>query len=161
MKGHDKVIEVTECTSRRLAGGGPLLVTSCHVTRGGRPTRETPDVEPTSVQCWASIADGGPTLSRRWFIFYIYWGWAQCWIIVWPSSTPLAQHLLNIDSMCRVCQEIQFSANTIGKPNIGLMLGHRLRRWPSIKPTLGQHYLSPDAVAGVYCISVREYPSLN
>ena len=29
-------------------------------------------------------------------------------------------------------------ASTIHRANVGLMLGHRLRRWPNIKPTLAQ-----------------------
>ena len=28
--------------------------------------------------------------------------------------------------------------NAIRSPNVGLMLGHRLRRWPNSKPTLGR-----------------------
>ena len=29
-------------------------------------------------------------------------------------------------------------ANKIRRPNVGLLLGHRLRRWPNINQTLGQ-----------------------
>ena len=34
------------------------------------------------------------------------------------------------------------SANTICLPNAGLMLAHRLRRWPYINPSTGQHIVS-------------------
>ena len=31
-----------------------------------------------------------------------------------------------------------YPANTRRSPNVGLMLGHRLRRWSNITPTLGE-----------------------
>ena len=34
-----------------------------------------------------------------------------------------------------------FPANTRHSPNVGLMLGQRLRRWPSIKSTLGWYFV--------------------
>ena len=34
-------------------------------------------------------------------------------------------------------------------PDVGLMLGHRLRRWPNIKPTLGRRFLLTVGAVGL------------
>ena len=39
---------------------------------------------------------------------------------------------------CVVFVANNIPSNTIHSTNVGLMLGHRLRRWPNIKPTLGE-----------------------
>ena len=40
-----------------------------------------------------------------------------------------------------------FPANTKRSANVGLMLAHRLRRWPNIKPPLGQRLVFPGIVS--------------
>ena len=47
-------------------------------------------------------------------------------------------------------------ANTTPSPNVILMLGHRLRRWPNIKITLGKGVVF-SGIACTYClIGTRE-----
>ena len=41
-----------------------------------------------------------------------------------------------------VIQREWFPANTRRLPNAGLMLAQRLRRWPNIKPALGEYIVS-------------------
>ena len=45
------------------------------------------------------------------------------------------------------------SANIKRCPNVGLLLGHRLRRWPYTKPTLGQRFIF--AVHPLLVIGIR------
>ena len=48
-------------------------------------------------------------------------------------------------------------------PNVGLMLAHRLRRWPNIRPTLGQHlvFAGLDQLAGGCLFNDRAYRHRN
>ena len=43
---------------------------------------------------------------------------------------------------------ISADVNTIHSTNAGLMLAHRLRRWPSINPTLSRRPLFADTPSG-------------
>ena len=69
-------------------------------------------------------------------------------------NTTLGQHLLfawrplpsDDDTLSQCCPDIQppwghIPANTSCCTNAGLMLGHRLRRWPNIKSALVQRLL--------------------
>ena len=56
--------------------------------------------------------------------------------VAWPTSSLLnASFLSSSDS---ILLSNASPANTGRWPNVGLMLGHRLRRWPNIDPALGQ-----------------------
>ena len=61
-------------------------------------------------------------------------------------------------SMCGLCQTRSClrTANMGCWPDTGLMLGRRLRRWPSIKPTLVQYF-----VFAVCTVSRRCFQMLN
>ena len=69
--------------------------------------QEADDVYPMLVQCWSSVVDGGPTLNQHWSNI----------LCQQPCSRP--------------------NTNPRHSPNAGLMLGQRRRRWPNIKPALG------------------------
>ena len=45
-----------------------------------RRSQQTRDVEPLSVQCWASVVDGGPTLNQQWLNVSSLLGWANIWL---------------------------------------------------------------------------------
>ena len=57
---------------------------------------------------------------------------AQCWFNIGPPSATLDQHSTSIGPVSRVFfpPSRKHSINIVGS-----MLGHRLRRWPNIKPT--------------------------
>ena len=61
-----------------------------------------------------------------------------CWASVIDGGPTLQQHLVSIFAGIWARRD----ANTIYWPNICLMQAQRLRRWPSIKPSLGQHLVS-------------------
>ena len=52
--------------------------------------------------------------------------------------------------VCCIFQLI-YTANTIHRPSVGLMSGHRLRHWPNIKTTLVQSLVFTGAV----CVTVK------
>ena len=63
-------------------------------------------------------------------------GWR--WLDVGPDSTTLAQHLINIETTYRARRdEDSIPENMMHSSNVCLMLAHRLRRWPNIKPNIG------------------------
>ena len=65
----------------------------------------------------------------------------RCWLNVVLSSQTTGQHWNNIGSMSSVCGNTRAAnnpVNTIPWNNAGLILAHRLRLWPNIRPTLLQ-----------------------
>ena len=54
---------------------------------------------------------------------------------------------------------IAFTADTRLSPYVVLMLGHRLRRWPNIKPTLGHISVLIDTItlSGTHDLDFSEY----
>ena len=62
----------------------------------------------------------------------------QFWFYVVPPSATLAQHKISIGSTSSVYWGSDHSVNTRRSPSFGWLLAHRLRRWPSSKPTLDQ-----------------------
>ena len=89
-------------------------------------SQQTRDVEPMLVQCWASVADYGPTLNQHCFIVSsLLWdrffkgeylfaevilrllsSRLQCWFEVGPASNTMAQHWINFNSIYRHCLEV-------------------------------------------------------
>ena len=78
--------------------------------------QQTRYIHPMMFQCWATVFDAGPTLKQLW-----------------------------VDASCitRICcmsglpyPEMPLPAKTWHSNNVGLMLSHRLRCCPNIKPTL-------------------------
>ena len=51
------------------------------------------------------------------------------------------------ENLCKYFNVSRYPANTIHRASVGLMLVHRLRLWPNIKPTLSQYLV----LAG-YCL---------
>ena len=74
-------------------------------------THQTRDIQPVLEKCWTSVEDGGPTLNQHW-VNVLYFLGINC-----------------------------IPANMRHWPNVGLLLGHRLRRWPNSKPTLGKRLM--------------------
>ena len=54
---------------------------------------------------------------------------------------------------CVCSQQSAVSAKTNNQPNVGKTLGHRLRRWPNVVPTLGEHLV----FAGVYGLLIKSW----
>ena len=94
--------------------------------------------EPMSVWCGASVVDSGPALKRHWVSGLAsqikHETLTQCCFNVVPSSPMLAQRWNCISWRHRVFM----AGGGIYWTNIVLILGHRLRRWPKIKPILDQ-----------------------
>ena len=61
----------------------------------------------------------------------------RCWGNVGQPSTTLAQ--LWFSFSCLSCTHSCPCINTKYEPDVGSMLGHRLRRWPNIDPTPGPY----------------------
>ena len=94
----------------------------------------------TSVQCWASAVNSGPTLN-------------QCWV-----NVPLLVGLL---IMYRCIDPV----NKKHILNIGLILAQRSRRWPSNKSTLDQRlvymgYTFPD-IGDIICLHMYLIPYVH
>ena len=74
---------------------------------------------------------------------YSYFGWLQGFFIVHSTigSTVHSRALNSLEHCICLISDVN-PANTKHGLNIGLMLGHRLRRWPNINPTLDERLLS-------------------
>ena len=123
-----KVIKFQKCKveCRRSARQGELVFFYRQVVFVGQKARH---IDPMSAQCWASVADGAPTLIKHWGnvlllakfvcrfrcqpVHKLRWmgpgnhqrTWnAQCWRNVGPASQTVAQHYASIGSLSRVCQ---------------------------------------------------------
>ena len=60
--------------------------------------------------------------------------WAPDEVMLW-SMAKMSGDVLAWSVSCLPCRG---SANIIHWPNVGLLLAHRLRRWPNSKPALVQ-----------------------
>ena len=78
--------------------------------------QKTRHIYPLFDQCWPNVVDGGQTLVKHWV----------------DVSCLLGLTFISLQRFlsCR-------RSNTRLRLNAGLMLAHRLRRWPSISPVLG------------------------
>ena len=64
---------------------------------------------------------------------------AYCWAIMtprWPGNVPALEVTLSVPVDVFASPADTPSANTKHRPSAGLMLVHRRRRWPNIKPAL-------------------------
>ena len=107
----------------------------------------------TLTQCWVNechVGDGGPTFTQHWV--------NTCWANVGPLTTTLVQHPPNIETTPRVCG---VPANTRHWDSVGLLLVHRLRRWPNIKPTLSQCLVLAGIVLALPAKIDAKYPATN
>ena len=104
----------------------------------------------SSTEARRGVGDNRPIVERfyRWIIIrrevrYPWKHWpmlGQCWHTSMTATPALTQHWVD------VCQNrwpqgdwfLSVPTNTRHWTNVVLMLGHRLRQWPSIKATLGE-----------------------
>ena len=66
--------------------------------------------------------------------------WIYCWPTIADADPTLTQHWVNVLCLLVVLLALYHPQHirVLGDINFGLMLGHRLLRWSSIKPTLAQ-----------------------
>ena len=101
------------------------------VTGSGLCSNAVTDLCPTAVKGLCSNAVTGICTRKKEKL-------TQCLVNVGPPSATLAQQEPSIRWMYLVFWDAQYLANTRRWANFVLMLGHRLRRWPIINPTLAQ-----------------------
>ena len=77
----------------------------------------TGDIDTMLIYCCTSLVDVEPTLNHHWTIIW----WISCFL------GCLTSHPSQHDTLT----------------NAGLILGHRLRHWPNIEPTLGESDTRP------------------
>ena len=75
----------------------------------------------------------------------------QCWLNIGLLSSTLNQHWHSIGCRCVDARELWHHANTRRSSNVGLMLGHRLRRWPNIDPPFGKRLVFAGHAPGPIC----------
>ena len=73
----------------------------------------------------------------------------HCWLNAAPTSVTLAHNQDIIEPAFRINQDEAISITAVKArrwSNVDLMFGHRLRRWPNIKPTLSQRLLFAEMI---------------
>ena len=101
---------ITSCSLFSLV----LIVTISKTDQGKR------GVYSALVYCWASVADAGPTVNQHWV----------------NASRSLGDEWSIL--ILRIVTSDPGNPDTTRWPNVESKLAHRQRRWPNIKPTLGQ-----------------------
>ena len=85
----------------------------------------------------------------------------QHWLNAWPMLDTLGHHWYNVGSMDVIyrwtwhCKLPDCLVGARYRPNAGLMLDQRRRRWPNIEPALGQFLLFSDWLAGTMQLATR------
>ena len=90
---------------------------------------ETLAIQPMTGKCWASVVGGAPTLNQHWFNVSCLQGRCVLTMLGYGRASAVD---VGTTSASHVCLEPNTKCSIIA----GLMLGHRLRRWPNIKPTM-------------------------
>ena len=93
--------------------------------------RHWPTISSVLGGMWASVTDGGPTLTQLWF--KAWWPYRQ-----YAGTPGLDKHCTHVIQMFSVYWVERTPANTRRWTSGGLMLGQRHRRWASIGPAFGQ-----------------------
>ena len=96
-------------------------------------TQQTRDVNPMLYYCWASVADGGPTVIQHWVN-------VSCLLVMRHEFVPLPRprHVFHpIIFIKGTINSGHCPPNTICLPNVGSKAGQGSRRWPSLDPALG------------------------
>ena len=138
---------------------------SAHQGMGTLSSQKIQHVKTMFIQCWANVVEGGPTLNKHWIDVSCLHGlssshgiiplslwlsclrkerqsnkhdtFIQCLFNVSPPYKTLAQHKKKLNR-CLASRKNDRPENMRRWTNAALMLAHRLRRWPNIKPTLVQ-----------------------
>ena len=187
-------------------------------------TQHSQDDGPVSAQCWASIADGGPTLSQYrpivlcflgindfiWFKTFfkssicgpglprvylgyihliinhcVYWSrinlskYRPYTLLYWKCRLMSERIHVAHSTIRQYCAEGNMKSglypmllsndfqylstddtmliNTTCRPNVVLMLGHRLRRWPNIKPTSDERLVFTWMLAYLHSLNKKRW----
>ena len=92
-----------------------------------QPTQSPNMINPMLDQCWSTVRDAGPPLTQQW---------------KWIDTHDTQYVLGRVKS--RFSIPIKMQKNTRYQSNAGIMLGHRLRRWPNIMTALCRRLILKD-----------------
>ena len=108
------------------------------------PTQQTQDIEPLLVQCWSTVYDAGSTLNQQFLNILCLLG---------RNNSHVGNPICIPDFFT---WQDSYPANTSHWSIVGLMLVHRLRRWPNIKPTMTRRLVFKHILTSILTEHPRE-----